>query len=106
MKRVTGIEPALSAREAANKLGSAAPAGACDQAIQLLNSAAAPVWVEIWVENRRCPEFVKAGAAYSCSVTLMQNTLWLVAAVYRRGAVIQSTGRKRSRLGGPGGFRL
>jgi hypothetical protein len=35
----------------------------------------------------------------------MPNTLGLVAAVYRRGAAIQSTGRKRSKLGGPGGFR-
>src|SRR5690348_16186942 len=32
------------------------------------NSTALLLWVEIWVENRRCRESVKAGAAYCCSV--------------------------------------
>ena len=31
LERVTGIEPALSAWEAGDKLGSATPAGHCDQ---------------------------------------------------------------------------
>ena len=104
LERVSGIEPALSAWEAASVLRSATPVGTCDQEIRHLGSAALPPWVEIWVENRRGRESMKAGAAYCCSV-IPDADPWLVAAVYRRGPVIQSTGRKRSRLGGPGGFR-
>jgi hypothetical protein len=34
------------------------------------NSAALPLWVEIWVEIRRCLESVTVGAAFSRSVHL------------------------------------
>jgi hypothetical protein len=68
LERVTGIEPALSAWEAASILRLATPVGACDQEICHLGSAALPLWVEIWVENRCGREPVKADAAYCCSV--------------------------------------
>ena len=63
LERVTGIEPALSAWEASSKLGSPTPSCYCDQEKELLDSAALPLRVEKWVENRRCPECVKPGAA-------------------------------------------
>jgi hypothetical protein len=59
---------ALSAWEAGDTLWSATPFRGRYQHIRWLSSAAPPVWVEIWVENRLCPESVEAGAAYSCSV--------------------------------------
>jgi hypothetical protein len=65
---VTGIEPALSAWEAASVLRSATPVGACDQEIRHFGSAALPLWVEIWVENRCGRESVKADAAHCCSL--------------------------------------
>jgi hypothetical protein len=42
----------------------------CDQEVRDLDSAALPVWVEIWVENRGGLECVEAGAAQSGSVHL------------------------------------
>jgi hypothetical protein len=60
---VTGIEPALSAWEASRKLGSPTPSCYCDQEKELPDSAALPLRVENWVENRRCPECVQPGAA-------------------------------------------
>jgi hypothetical protein len=62
MERATGIEPALPAWKAGNTLWKAKPAYGRDQDIQNLGSAALLVWVEIWVENRRCPESVNSGA--------------------------------------------
>jgi hypothetical protein len=63
LERVTGIHPALSAWEASSKLGSPTPSCYCDQEKRLLYSVALPLRVEKWVENRRCPECVKPGAA-------------------------------------------
>jgi hypothetical protein len=67
-ERATGIEPARPAWKASNKLRSIIPVCGHDQRICHLDSAALPVWVEVWVENRRCPESVQAGAAWSGSV--------------------------------------
>ena len=63
VERVTGIEPALSAWEAAGALQSTTPIGSCEQEIQHVNSATLPLWVENWVENRRRLESVEVGAA-------------------------------------------
>jgi hypothetical protein len=49
----------------------ARPIGGYEQEKWPFDSAALPLWVEIWVENRRCPESVEAGAAYCRSVILM-----------------------------------
>src|SRR5271165_4338472 len=68
LERVTGIEPALSAWEAGDAPWPATPASGCDQEIQPLSSTSLPVWVENWVENRRCLEPVETGAAWSRSV--------------------------------------
>jgi len=45
-------------------LWSAAIAGVCEQG-QRFDSGSVRLWVEIWVENRRCAESVHAGAAWS-----------------------------------------
>ena len=63
LERVTGIEPALSAWEAAGALQSTTPISSCEQEIQLVNSATLPLWVENWVENRYRLESVEVGAA-------------------------------------------
>ena len=41
----------------------AAPDIRCDQEIWHFDSTALPLWGEIWVESRRCPESVNSGAA-------------------------------------------
>jgi hypothetical protein len=68
LERVTGIEPALSAWEAGDAPWSGTPVIGCDQEIQPLQLHLAAVWVENWVENRRCLKSVETGAAWSRSM--------------------------------------
>jgi hypothetical protein len=55
-------------RQAGSASGPNAPVCSYDQDIQYFGSALLHFWVEIWVENRRRPESVKAGAAQSGSM--------------------------------------
>jgi hypothetical protein len=68
LERVTGIEPALSAWEAGDAPWPGTPVIGCDQEIQPLQLHLAAVWVENWVENRRCLKSVETGAAWSRSM--------------------------------------
>jgi hypothetical protein len=77
LERVTGIEPALSAWEAGDAPWPGTPFIRCDQEIQPLQLHLAAVWVENWVENRRCLKSVETGAAWSRS--MHSNTVHPVA---------------------------
>jgi hypothetical protein len=68
VKRATGIEPEWPAWKASDALWPITPVSGCDQEIRPLSSTSLPVWVENWVENRRCLESVEASAAWSRSV--------------------------------------
>jgi hypothetical protein len=55
----------MTSLKAGDTLWSATPVCGRDQQICHFGSVSLPVWVEIWVENRRCPESVKDGVARS-----------------------------------------
>ena len=61
--------------------------GGHDQEIYDLDPAARALWVEIWVENRRCLKSVETGAGYCCCVILREISGRLTRTRFRSGLV-------------------
>ena len=69
--------------------------GGHDQEIYDLDPAARALWVEIWVENRRCLKSVETGAGYCCCVILREISGRLTRTRFRSGLVASPADMKK-----------